>query len=104
MVVIIKQLNICQVRFLKHFHQLITFPFILDIPTESCLLRPTVHEDPNHEQANSHDEQLQVVANLSDEVKKQEQYALAMERLQEDVQDINSVFHDLSQLVNVSTY
>lgn len=66
--------------------------------------RPTVHEDPNDEQSNTQDEQIQVVANLSEEVRKQEQYALAMERLQDDVQDINSVFHDLSQLVHVSTY
>lgn len=80
------------------------FLFILDIPTESCLARCTVHEDPNDEQSNSQDEQIQVVANLSEEVRKQEQYALAMERLQDDVQDINSVFHDLSQLVHVSTY
>lgn len=68
------------------------------------MARCTVHEDPNDEQSNSQDEQIQVVANLSEEVRKQEQYALAMERLQDDVQDINSVFHDLSQLVHVSTY
>lgn len=68
------------------------------------MARCTVHEDPNDEQSNSQDEQMQVVANLSEEVRKQEQYALAMERLQDDVQDINSVFHDLSQLVHVSTY
>lgn len=68
------------------------------------MARCTVHEDPNDEQSNSQDEQIQVVANLSEEVRKQEQYALAMERLQYDFQDINSVFHDLSQLVHVSTY
>lgn len=68
------------------------------------MARCTVQEDPNDEQSNSQDEQIQVVANLSEEVRKQEQYALAMERLQDDVQDINSVFHDLSQLVHVSTY
>lgn len=68
------------------------------------MARHTVQQDPNDEQSNSQDEQLQVVANLSEEVRKQEQYALAMERLQDDVQDINSVFHDLSQLVHVSTY
>lgn len=68
------------------------------------MARHTVQQDLNDEQSNSQDEQLQVVANLSEEVRKQEQYALAMERLQDDVQDINSVFHDLSQLVHVSTY
>lgn len=68
------------------------------------MARCTVHEDPNDEQSNYQDEQIQVVANLSEEVRKQEQYALAMERLQDDVQDINSVFQDLSQLVHVSTY
>lgn len=68
------------------------------------MARCTVQEDPNDEQSNSQDCQIQVVANLSEEVRKQEQYALAMERLQDDVQDINSVFHDLSQLVHVSTY
>lgn len=68
------------------------------------MARHTVQQDLNNEQSNSQDEQLQVVANLSEEVRKQEQYALAMERLQDDVQDINSVFHDLSQLVHVSTY
>lgn len=68
------------------------------------MARHTVQQDLNDEQSNSQDEQLQVVANLSEEVRKQEQYVLAMERLQDDVQDINSVFHDLSQLVHVSTY
>lgn len=68
------------------------------------MARHTVYEDQLDEESNCQDEHLQVVANLSEEVKKQEQYALAMERLQDDVEDIHSVFQDLSQLVNVSRY
>uniref|UniRef100_A0A1B6KDG7 t-SNARE coiled-coil homology domain-containing protein n=1 Tax=Graphocephala atropunctata TaxID=36148 RepID=A0A1B6KDG7_9HEMI len=46
------------------------------------------------------DQQLQIVADLSEELKKQEQLAVSLDQLHQDVEDVQSLFQDFAHLVH----
>lgn len=62
------------------------------------------HEDEDAEQAMLQDQQLQTFADLSEQIKEQERRAEEMDRLHVDIEDVHTIFQDLSQMVHVSFF
>uniref|UniRef100_A0A1B6F7S7 t-SNARE coiled-coil homology domain-containing protein n=1 Tax=Cuerna arida TaxID=1464854 RepID=A0A1B6F7S7_9HEMI len=69
-----------------------------DIRIRSRLPTSTrVEDEPSSEEQ---DQKLQIISNLSEDIKQKEKLAVSMDQLHQDVEDIQSLFQDFAQLVH----
>uniref|UniRef100_A0A1B6IC95 STX17-like N-terminal domain-containing protein n=1 Tax=Homalodisca liturata TaxID=320908 RepID=A0A1B6IC95_9HEMI len=58
-----------------------------------------LEDEPSSEEQ---DQKLQIITELSEDIKQKEKLAVSMEQLHQDAEDIQSLFQDLAQLVHAS--